>query len=497
LKNEIRNLVIGTGPCGFAAINALIEKGAKPTVIDIGMTQDCEEAGYIGNQESKHELKSNSGKLFMYYYPNESMNFDELTHAVALSGALGGLSNVWAGGWQLPQRETIGDLPEKAFKGIEFSAKNLISKFEHTGIQDGLSHLASLNFLGGIKIETSQRIQRMHRRFLSFKSPNRFEVSFGQPRLLLKVKEAGNVARKTLDSTQQGSQEFIFNSGEIIAELIRDGKVDYIKGRVTKVFKAEDKIKLNVMLASGENQMFSANKVFLGAGSVGTPLILQNSFKELNEIRIRDSQMFQVVYLSYRRNNWKNHLYSFPQGYFQSSSQSIEFSCSVLENSRQLEERVYSGTKVLGLKGSRILSSLLSPYLMAGIGFISMEKSGEIILNAQNGASKVTTSQNNAAKSTIRKSIRRLRRMCLSLGVVVIGYRTNKPKVGAGFHSGSAFPMCEVNKDHYSTNLLGEVPFCANLHVIDSSSLPRIITGSHTFTAMANADRIAREAGDF
>lgn len=497
MNSEIRNLVIGTGPSGYAAINALIEKGAKPTVVDIGTTKSAAVTGYLANLKSTHELKSNAGEIFMYDYPTEGIDFSELKHAIALSGALGGLSSIWAGGWQLPCRQTIGQIPNKTFKEIELSALRLISRLEHTGIQDGLSKIQSLNVSNGLKIDTSKRIQRITSRFQELELRDNFGIQFGQPRLLLKAKQGNKLHARNLDPTQPDSQELVFNSREDIAALIKEGKIEYVKGRVTKVIKVG--INLNVILMSenGKTQTLSAKKVFLAAGSIGTPLILQNSFESLSEIRIRDSQMFQIAYLCPWKNNWKGREYSFPEGYFQSSSQLAEFACSVLENSKQLEERLYSAGKELKLGKSRVFSNLLAPFLMAGIGFISVEKSGEIVVRFENETSKVTTVQNPLTSKAIKQSIRQLRWLCLRMGILVIGYKNQKPRVGAGFHSGSAFPMSEASGESTATNLLGELSLCPNLHIIDSSSLPRIMTGSHTFIAMANADRIARQAGDF
>jgi hypothetical protein len=497
LNSEIRNLVIGTGPSGYASITALIEKGAKPTVVDIGTTKSAKEAGYLASLKSTHELKSNAGEIFMYNYPTEGIDFSELNHAIALSSALGGLSNIWAGGWQLPCRETIGQMPDNTFKEIEQSALRLISRLEHTGIQDGLSKIQSLNVSDGLKIDTSQRIQRITRLFQRIERRDNFEIQFGQPRLLLRANQTDKLRARNLDPTRPDAQELIFNSREVIAELIKEGKIEYIKGRVTKVVKEGDKLNVVIVLANSKTQTLSARKVFLGAGSIGTPLILQNSFENLNEIRIRDSQMFQIAYLCPWKSNWKGRKYSFPEGYFQSTTQLAEFSCSVLENSKQLAERLYSASKELGLGKSRIFSNLLAPFLMAGIGFIPVEKSGEIVVRFENGNSKITTVQNPLTSKAIKQSIRQLRWLCLRMGILVIGYKNQIPRVGAGFHSGSAFPMSEASGGLTTTNLLGEFSFCPNLHIIDSSSLPRIMTGSHTLIAMANADRIARQAGDF
>jgi choline dehydrogenase-like flavoprotein len=63
------------------------------------------------------------------------------------------------------------------------------------------------------------------------------------------------------------------------------------------------------------------------------------------------------------------------------------------------------------------------------------------------------------------------------------------PQTGSGYHSGASMPMGgELIKFDGSLNS------APGVYVIDASVLPEIWAGSHTFTAMANAYRIAKDA---
>jgi hypothetical protein len=63
------------------------------------------------------------------------------------------------------------------------------------------------------------------------------------------------------------------------------------------------------------------------------------------------------------------------------------------------------------------------------------------------------------------------------------------PPTGNGYHSGASMPM---GGDLINFN--GALKSDSRIYVVDASVLPEIWAGSHTFTAMANAYRIAIEA---
>jgi choline dehydrogenase-like flavoprotein len=62
------------------------------------------------------------------------------------------------------------------------------------------------------------------------------------------------------------------------------------------------------------------------------------------------------------------------------------------------------------------------------------------------------------------------------------------PEPLTGYHFGASLPMGSL------TNMLGELPNLKNVHIVDSSILPRIEQGSITAAVMENAYRIALES---
>ncbi len=65
---------------------------------------------------------------------------------------------------------------------------------------------------------------------------------------------------------------------------------------------------------------------------------------------------------------------------------------------------------------------------------------------------------------------------------------------GRGYHSGGTFPM-RANPRYRETDCLGRPFGFERVHLVDASVFPTIPAGPITFSAMANAVRIADQHG--
>jgi len=72
------------------------------------------------------------------------------------------------------------------------------------------------------------------------------------------------------------------------------------------------------------------------------------------------------------------------------------------------------------------------------------------------------------------------------------GLRLSEP--GADVHYGATVPMRRSPRPH-EANALGEVRGLPGVHVVDGAALTRLVAKPHTFTIMANADRIGMRIG--
>jgi choline dehydrogenase-like flavoprotein len=66
---------------------------------------------------------------------------------------------------------------------------------------------------------------------------------------------------------------------------------------------------------------------------------------------------------------------------------------------------------------------------------------------------------------------------------------------GRSFHAGGSFPMSRCPTDG-QTDLAGRLPGWRRIHLVDASVFPTIPSATITYSAMANAHRVASAVGE-
>lgn len=94
----------------------------------------------------------------------------------------------------------------------------------------------------------------------------------------------------------------------------------------------------------------------------------------------------------------------------------------------------------------------------------------------------------------VRRLVHRLRAVRRHLGAVPIPLAARMGRPGSSVHLGGSFPM-RREPGRYETDALGRVPGLAGVHVVDASVFPTLPAAPPTLTVMANARRIATSAG--
>jgi hypothetical protein len=125
----------------------------------------------------------------------------------------------------------------------------------------------------------------------------------------------------------------------------------------------------------------------------------------------------------------------------------------------------------------------------AGIGFLDSSLSGTLTIQFENQRSIVTRSEPKNLRKSALKIIVRVAKSTREVGITPIPKFVIVPTVGSGYHSGASMPI-----DGKHVDISGRLRAAQNVFVVDATSLPEISAGSHTFTAMANAFRIAQSS---
>jgi choline dehydrogenase-like flavoprotein len=112
-----------------------------------------------------------------------------------------------------------------------------------------------------------------------------------------------------------------------------------------------------------------------------------------------------------------------------------------------------------------------------------------LIVKYLNGRTIVSRYQPADLSKRARQIVKRVSNTTKQFGIHAIPKFVLVPPAGNGYHSGSSMP---IGGDYVKHS--GELRQNHNIFIVDATSLPEINAGSHTFTAMANAFRIAKGA---
>ncbi len=94
----------------------------------------------------------------------------------------------------------------------------------------------------------------------------------------------------------------------------------------------------------------------------------------------------------------------------------------------------------------------------------------------------------------VRRLVRRLTVVRRHLGASPIPLAARMGRPGSSVHRGGSFPM-RREPGRFETDALGRVPGLTAVHVVDATVFPTLPAAPPTLTIMANARRIATEAG--
>ena len=287
------------------------------------------------------------------------------------------------------------------------------------------------------------------------------------------------------------------------------GKIKYEAGILVEGFKElADRVEVwGRNLSTGAEWRGETERLFLGGGVLSSTAIVMRSLGIENQpVEILDSQYFTVPLFSFQGTAGvrESRLHTLAQ---------IFLEIMPAEISKQLIHlQIYSYndmiTRVLQHKAGP-LAGLLDPVIrqMEGRlfflqGFLHSDDSGRlrITMGATQGGQKkfmVEPMVNPKVAAMVRKVLAKLASHLSGLGFCPILPMASLGEPGRSFHSGGSMPMGGDSQKHsIVTDRLGRPNGLKRVHVIDASTFPSISATTITLTAMANARRIACEAGE-
>ncbi len=510
--------IIGSGPAGIAAASALLARGRKVTMLDVGVELDKEiqlKLAQFRNQpnfdllkELKYELSKNNDVKLAYgsdyvYRQNQLVNFvtDGQIYCQP-SFAKGGLSNIWGAFVDTYHPNDFHDWPftiEKLWpyyqKILEFLpiATNQIHEKEkysfHYKPSDQAKYLLDHYLSSGNKLSNSG-------------------FQYGPAKLAVRFADIKNQHCSYCGMCQYGCPSLlIYSSTDSLNKLLKNENFIY-KDRVfvEKIEEKSDGIILHILKGHvKEKDSIPGSQVFIACGSILSTTLVLNSLGQHQEPAVlADSQHFMFPCILFKKINkpQQENLHTLCQLYLKLKNDHF------LSQDAHLQIYTYMDQyqKKLQRKFGRLfpfIKLLLSPLLSRLIviqGFLHSQDSNQFSLQVVASGleiSEITVKlakiENVTTQAKINRVISHLTKHSRLLKFFPIKSMLKVSKVGRSYHYGGSFPMSAKPTTHYQTDLLGRVNGFKRLHIVDGAIFPSIPANSITFTIMANAYRIATE----
>ena len=524
-------LVIGSGPAAIAAAKALVSKGRKVTILDVGTKLDDERRAVIdrmagqspedwdpgdlsfitdrGHSDSEPiHSKTSYGSAFSFDHRGEAVDVRWLNKAgFNYSLAEGGLSNVW-GSSMFPYRQQDLEGWPVRLADLEEHYRAVMDFVPCTRKQDDLEEILPSYSNQENSIQLSKQGKSLLRDLQRSRPQlKRSGMNCGQARLAIRASGTNGESfcqycNLCLSGCPYG---LIYSSAQTLRNLVDEKKVVYFRNHfVEKLESTPERVIITGRnLETGAPFAMQATRAFLGAGVLPTAKIVLNSLGLFNTpVALLDSQYFiyPLLRLGKAEAVESERMHTTSQVVIELDDEGI---------SRHLVHlQIYGYSSFLHgeLNRSFLKWILKIPVfrrqflgrLMIAQGFIHSNESGDV---------ELTLKKSDATRCFLTAKARRsgpTLATVLKVGLKLLGQTWHTrtlpllpglqfPKPGSGYHSGGTFPM-RATPGKLETDILGRLPSMERVHLVDSSVFSTIPATSITMTVMANAHRIATRA---
>ena len=466
------DVIIGSGPCGYAAAKSQIDLGRKPLIIDFGLNPQPQNIRI--ERTSKLALKTTEDRNNVFDYPETLVASMDGRH-LPVSNARGGLSKIWGAGILLRQRSEMSEIAS-IWSGIENGYERLLQDIPHVGADDRTSN----RFPWPSNTPKAPQSSRMESLVESLQKKNSGPL-IGWPRLALENR-TGNCVR--CGQCLNGCPLNLFFSAGLALEELRNQELCTFKtGPVLTIERRTGVLHLRLPWCE-----ITADRIFLAAGPIASPALLQRSDIAPKQLSVRDSAVFYTGFYNSRGSSGLESDYtSSHMVAYSDEPGKNDFQLAIYESNPEYSARL--GAMLGGLGRYAKIPKMLTAKINAGIGFLDSSVSGSLLLNYSNGTTSVTRDSPKGLRARANNAINRVTELTSEHGIHALPKFILVPPPGSGYHCGGSMPMGGTYVD-----MNGQLKNLKNVYVVDSSVLPEIWAGSHTFTAMANAYRIVQDA---
>lgn len=516
-------LVVGSGPAGVSAAIPLVEAGWRVLMIDAGLeaeqpppaqkfyairTQDWRQWKlFVGAQfqalradvpaSPKFRAPTNA---FAYAGYRQAYNVRAANFSVIGSLAAGGLSNIWGAGVSYYTADDLRDFPITRTE-LEPSYRAITARIGISGSDsDDLADFFGADISLQPPTALNENAARLLRRYNANRAAARRQgVALGRARNAVLTQDLGE--RQRCDESNACvwgcARGAIYSAAFDLARLRRHDNFHYC-GRlmVESLRRQDDRCTLRIRPLDGSEAFeHPAKKIILACGALGSAKLV------LNALGIMDRELPFVssptlgfaVWLPERlgaavaRQGFGLSQLSFSVRGSEERNSAFGnlFGTDGLLTSELIRYLPFSAPTAIGF------ARLLSPSLLLGNCFLPGHFSRHSFSCRSDGTLEVHGAYHNGISSWVAEVKRRLNRMFLRYGMVILPNSFQLTTPGSDVHYAATLPMRRA-PESFQTRATGEIAALAGVYVVDGAVLSALPGKAHTLTIMANADRIAR-----
>jgi choline dehydrogenase-like flavoprotein len=517
----MRTVVIGSGPAGAAAAQALADVGERVTILDAG---ERIEAGRmdvfeeLARSEPEHwpptlarraragfpvgvrhvPLKPAYGSLFPYALADPDLPVARENAETLPSLAYGGLSNSWGAAILPFRREDIADWPislaelrphyEAVLRFLPLAAER-----DELAATLPLYSDAPLPLRRGAQAQLLMRHLRRHAGALRAAG-----FAFGASRLAVAAAAADprrcRYGGLCLHGCPYGS---IYNAAQTVQALVDAGRAEYRGGiYVDRLTRAGEAVAIDFHERRDPRRRgrLTAARVLVACGAISSTRLMLESLGRQSSRRLHDSQYFAIPMLTAR---------AAPVSVATQGNTLAQVFVE-LEDRRisrhSIHLQLYGYNDLLaGALARRIpldparLERALGPVLrrlVVAQGYLHSADSPGLTLERRGEGVRLVGDDRACGAERVGRLARRLARSARPLGMIPAPGLIQIGRPGKGNHVGGSLPM-RRSPSALETDVLGRLPGWERVHVVDASIFPSVPATTVTFSVMANAHRIA------
>lgn len=510
-------IIVGSGPAGVSAAFPLVKAGIKVLMLDVGKSSDNSMPKNVDYRSLRTDKKNSSDRSKLlttdikspsspklrastnqYIFSDYRDHYDIDTKNFVLSGSLaaGGLSNAWGAGVSCFDETDLKKFPINA-SDLQTSYQDIAKRIGVSGTNDDdMSEFYGSDIPLQSPIAISHNSKKLLNRYKKYsKAATLNGISLGKSRIAVLTNDEG----KRQSCHHCGlciwgcAYDSIYSARFDLEALKKYPNFHYRNDLFVTKLESDDN---NFYALHAENIKIRAKNVILACGTIGTTKLVLEALKlydhEINLLtspvagfalcmpeRIGstiEDKIFAMGHLSFRiKNDHNTEDYGFG---------SI-FPAGTIPASELINHVPTS------YSSSRKIIRNLQPSMLLGNCFLSGDYSSNKIKLTQDNKLHISGSYSPDISDRISEIRKKITRMMMSYGIFMMPGSFKLTKPGEDIHYAGTLPMQKNPKAHELTKE-GEVAGLPNVYVVDGSALTSLPAKPHSFTIMANADRIAK-----